>query len=262
MKYEILKDEFIEFDGRKLYRIRALKDFHNVKKGETGGYIESERNLSHEGEAWVYGNACVSGDARISDDAWVYGNAQVYGNVRVSDDAQVYGDAQVSGNACVSGDAWVSGNARVYGNACVYGDAWVYGNAQVYGNARVSGDACVSGDARVYGDAWVSGNAQVYGNACVYGDAQVYGNAQVSGNAQVLNRHSVVWFSNVGTENGTLTVYCGKNGLIATRGCLTGSVEEFLDKSAKVHDEKTKREYELLIEVARSRLKKAQGNIG
>ena len=153
MKYEILKDEFIEFDGRKLYRIRALKDFHNVKKGKVGGYIASERNLSHEGEAWVYGNACV------------------------------------------------------------------------------------------------------------YGDAQVYGNAQVAGNAQVLNRHSVVWFSNVGTENGTLTVYCGKNGLIATRGCLTGSVEEFLDKSAKVHDEKTKREYELLIEVARSRLGEAQGNI-
>lgn len=153
MKYEILKDEFIEFDGRKLYRIKALKDFHNVKKGKVGGYIASERNLSHEGEAWVYGNACVSGDA------------------------------------------------------------------------------------------------------------QVYGNAQVAGNAQVLNRHSVVWFSNVGTENGTLTVYCGKNGLIATRGCLTGSVEEFLDKSAKVHDEKTKREYELLIEVARSRLEEAQGNI-
>ena len=219
MKYEILKDEFIEFDGRKLYRIRALKDFHNVKKGKVGGYIASERNLSHEGEAWVYGNACVSGDARISDDA------------------------------------------RVYGNACVYGDAWVYGNACVSGDARVSGDACVYGDAQVYGNVWVSGNAQVYGNACVYGDAQVYGNAQVAGNAQVLNRHSVVWFSNVGTENGTLTVYCGKNGLIATRGCLTGSVEEFLDKSAKVHDEKTKREYELLIEVARSRLEEAQGNI-
>ena len=159
MKYEILKDDFIEFDGRKLYRIKALKDFRNVEKGEIGGYIESKRNLSHEG------------------------------------------------------DAWVSGNARVYGYAWVYGDAWVYDNARVSGNARV------------------------------------------------LNRHSVVWFSNVGTKNGTLTVYCGKNGLIATRGCFTGSVEEFLAKSAKVHDEKTKREYELLIEVARSRLKEAQGNI-
>ena len=256
MKYEILKDDFIEFDDRKLYRIRALKDFHNVKEGEFGGYIESEQNLSQEGNAWVYGNARVSGNAQV------YGNAQVAGNVRVSDDAQVYGNARVSGDACVSGDAWVSGDAKVYGNACVSGDAWVYGNACVSGDVRVSGDACVSGDAQVYGNVWVSGNAQVYGNACVSGDAQVYGNAQVAGNAQVLNRHSVVWFSNVGTENGTLTVYCGKNGLIATRGCLTGSVEEFLDKSAKVHDEKTKREYELLIEVARSRLKEAQGNIG
>ena len=190
MKYEILKDEFIEFDGRKLYRIKALKDFSNVQEGEFGGYIESERNLSHKGNAWVYG------------DAHVYGNAWVYG------DARVYGDAWVYGNACVSGDACVSGNAWVCGNACV------------------SGDACVSG------------------------------------NAWVLNRRSVVWFSNVGTENGTLTVYCGKNGLIATRGCFTGSVEEFLAKSAEVHDEKTKREYELLIEVARSRLKEAQGNIG
>ena len=202
MKYEILKDEFIEFNGRKLYRIKALKDFFNVKEGEFGGYIESERNLSQEG------------------------------------------------------DAWVSGNARVSGDALVYGNAWVSGNA------RVSGDALVYGNARVSGDTWVYGNARVSGNARVYGNAWVYGNARVSGNARVLNIHSVVWFSNVGTENGTLTVYCGKNGLIATRGCFTGSVEEFLAKSAEVHDKKTKREYELLIEVARSRLEEAQGNIG
>jgi len=160
MKYEILKDEFIEFNDRKLYRIKALKDFRDVKKGTFGGYIESEKNLSQEGNAWVYG------------DARVYGSAQVYGSARV------------------------------------YGDAWVYGSARVYGN------------------------------------------------------NAVVWFSNVGTENGTLTVYCGKYGMIATRGCFTGSVEEFLAKSAEVHDEKTKREYELLIEVARSRLEEAQGNIG
>ena len=262
MKYEILKDEFIESNDRKLYRIKALKDFLNVKKGEAGGYIESEKNLSQKDNAWVYGNsrvsgnAWVSGDAQVYNNAWVYGNARVYGNAQVSGDACVSGNAQVSGDAHVSDDAWVSGDAcvsddaQVSGNAQVYNNAWVYGNARVYGNAQVSGDACVSGNAQVSDDAQVSGNAWVYGNAWV------------SGNARVLNRHSVVWFSNVGTENGTLTVYCGKNGLIATRGCFTGSVEEFLTKSSEVHDEKTKREYELLIEVARSRLKEAQGNIG
>ncbi|AHG72987.1 phage associated protein [Mannheimia sp. USDA-ARS-USMARC-1261] len=64
----------------------------------------------------------------------------------------------------------------------------------------------------------------------------------------------IFWASNVGTENGTLTVYNGKDGLIVTRGCFTGTVDGFLAKSAEVHDEKTKREYQLLIEVAKSRI--------
>ena len=100
-----------------------------------------------------------------------------------------------------------------------------------------------------------SGNAWVYGNAQVYGNARVYGNAQVSGDAQVSGNDDLVWFSNVGTEQGTLTVYKSKDGsLLATRGCFNGTVDEFLAKSAKVHNERIKREYRLLIEVAKSRL--------
>ncbi|WP_017806445.1 hypothetical protein [Avibacterium paragallinarum] len=100
-----------------------------------------------------------------------------------------------------------------------------------------------------------SGNAWVYGNAVVYGNAEVYGNAKVYGDAVVCERSDIVWFSNVGTEYGTLTVFKTKQGVLwATRGCFSGSVEEFLKKSAEVHDEKTKREYQLLIEVAKSRL--------
>ena len=136
----------------------------------------------------------------------------------------------------LSGNAWVSGDARVYGNAWVYGDARLYGDAWVYGNAEVSGDA------RVYGDAWV------YGNAWVYGDARVRSHAVIS------ERKMIFLASNVGSENGTLTVFNGKDGLIVTRGCFTGAVDEFLAKSAEVHDDKTKNEYKLLIEVAKSRI--------
>ena len=88
-----------------------------------------------------------------------------------------------------------------------------------------------------------------------YGDARVYGDAWVSGNALVYGRNSIFWASEVGTENGTLTVSSGRDGLVVTRGCFTGTKEEFLAKSAKVHDEKTEREYRLLIEVAESRIK-------
>lgn len=78
-KYE-LTDETIEVYGTALHRIKALKDFGNVKKGELGGYVESERNLSQEGNCWVYGDAEVCGNAWVCGNAKVYDNAEVCGN--------------------------------------------------------------------------------------------------------------------------------------------------------------------------------------
>ena len=103
-------------------------------------------------------------------------------------------------------------------------------------------------------NAWVYDDAKVYGNAWVCGNAQVYGNAQVRSYALIYESKMIFFASNVGTENGTLTVFNGKNGLIVTRGCFTGTVNEFLSKSEEVHDDKTKNEYKLLIEVAKSRI--------
>ena len=116
MKYEITN---IKHESLDLYRIRALKDFGDVKVGDLGGFIKKESNLSQEGNAWVY------------DNARVFGNAQVFDNAQVSGDARVYENAQVSVDARVYGNAWVSGDARVYDNA------------RVFGNARVSGDVRV-----------------------------------------------------------------------------------------------------------------------
>src|SRR5260363_39425 len=64
-KCELLKEDCIEYDGRTLYRIRALRDFRGMKICDVAGYTEKEENLSHEREAWVSGNAQISGDARI-----------------------------------------------------------------------------------------------------------------------------------------------------------------------------------------------------
>ena len=132
-----------------IFQIEALEDFGDVKKGDLGGWVESEKNLSHEGECWVYGNARVYGNAHVFENAKVYGNAHVFENARV------YGNAEVHGSAWAYGSAWVYGNAKVFENAKVYGNAWVYGSAWVYGNARVYGSAEVYGSARVYENAKV-----------------------------------------------------------------------------------------------------------
>ena len=145
-KYK-LTGESIAVEGKTLYRIEALKDFGEIKKGDKGGFIESENNLAHEGNAWVSDDACVYDNARVYDNAWVSDNSLVWGNARVYNNARVCGNASVYGNACV------------FGYACVYDNAWVSGNGQVYGNARVYGDALVCGDACVCGDAEISTDA-------------------------------------------------------------------------------------------------------
>ena len=71
-KYK-LTQEIIDVDGRTLYRIEALKDFNDVKKGDKGGYVEDEENLSQRCNCWIYDNAMVCDDARVYGDAVVCG---------------------------------------------------------------------------------------------------------------------------------------------------------------------------------------------
>ncbi|EJG7111014.1 hypothetical protein NAK13_004258 [Escherichia coli] len=116
-KYELVKEYTRPdpvFAGEyTLYRIRALQDIprHNVKAGDPGGWVESEHNLSQDGDAWVAGDACVMGDARV------YGNALVRDRACITSGGSVYGNAVVSGVLEICNDVEVCGNAHVSGSS-------------------------------------------------------------------------------------------------------------------------------------------------
>lgn len=80
-KYELTKEtktiRTLHGGDITLYRIKALRDFSAVKKGNLGGWIESEDNLRHDGKCWVSGNAVVYGNARVSGDAELSRNANI-----------------------------------------------------------------------------------------------------------------------------------------------------------------------------------------
>ena len=101
-KYELTSETKV-INGVELHRIKALNSFGNIKKGELGGWIESEKNLSQDGDAWVSGNAKVYDNAMVYDNATVCGDATVSENATVEDKAKVHGNATISGNATVSG---------------------------------------------------------------------------------------------------------------------------------------------------------------
>ena len=128
------KYELIPSDIEGLFRVKALKDFNNVKKGDIGGYVESENNLSQLDDCWIYDNAKVYDNAIVCDNVQVWNNAQIYGyavvvdNAKVCDNAEIGGKARIEGNAVIQGNAEVSGNARIWGNAEVSGNAIISSN--------------------------------------------------------------------------------------------------------------------------------------
>lgn len=128
-KYELTKETIKDNFGKKLFRIRALVDFADVKKGDLGGFIEKEENLSHYNDSWVYDNAFVCGNSRVFDNARVCGDAKVYDGALIYDSALIYGNARIFDSA------------QVYGHAKVCGDARVHGNARISSNARIFEDS-------------------------------------------------------------------------------------------------------------------------
>ena len=204
-KYEFTGKTITHYDHT-LHRIRALRDIPRlgVNAGDIGGWVEDHKNLSHDGDCWVYGEAKVYSKAEVSGNAEVYGEAKVCGNAEVYGEAEVFCEAIVCGNAAVYGEAKVFGDAKVSGNAEVYGKAEVSGNADIYGNAMVYGKAYIYEDVVVCGEAIVCDNADIYGDATIYGNAvasrkaSIYGEAKVCGHAQVYDKTSITPINIIG----------------------------------------------------------------
>jgi len=106
-KYELIKDDTKTINNKTLYRIRALRDFNDVKKGDLGGYVESESNLSHDHNAWIYDNACSYENSHIGINAGIHNNSKVYGNAYIGDNAHVSGCAHICRNTFVYNDAFI-----------------------------------------------------------------------------------------------------------------------------------------------------------
>lgn len=213
-KYE-LTEEILEHNGHTLHRIEALVDIADVvKAGDLGGWLESEDNLSHYGNAWVSGNAKVYDKARVSGDAEVYCSAMIYDNANVCE------------AACVSGEAEVYGNAKVGGDALVYGDAKIYGDAEVYGRVLICSTA------NVYEDATVDGDALVCGNANVCGDAWIYGKA-ILRDGKNETTQSYICMGPLGSRDAFTTLNL-TSGTVCT-GCFKGSIDEFEEAVKRTH---------------------------
>lgn len=167
-KYEFTGQCKMLWNGVHVRQIRAVRPIHNfldtIPAGRVGGWIESEKNLSHDGGCWVAGNAVVYGDAVVKDDAVIMEDGVVSGRsiihqcATVKDHAHIKHDAVIGGCAVVEGHTSVNDNGHVQGNAHLKHDAAVIGHAVVGGNVLLSCTSVIAGTAHVGGDVFLNGD--------------------------------------------------------------------------------------------------------
>ena len=147
---------------KKLYEICANKPFVAYKndgtrsiipKGQSGGYIESEQNLSQEGSCWIgFGNN-VCDNALITGNAYVGGgSSKIRGNVIIKDNAICHNsfiqDNVIIANNSVIKTSCIKDNVEIFGNSIVkdsdiFGNVWIENalieNKQLKDNEKIKG---------------------------------------------------------------------------------------------------------------------------
>lgn len=128
MKYELTE---IKHWNEMLRRIRALRDIPaiGVKAGDLGGWVQSEDNLSQDGDCWLFEHARAFGQSRVKE------NAVLYYSSWASESAVVSGNAELLGDAWAAGSVIITGNARVH-SVIVEGRFTIGGNSVVEQNIR------------------------------------------------------------------------------------------------------------------------------
>lgn len=152
-KYRILKDDFIKVRKFKscisseeessvveikLYRIQALKTFTKsggynpiTHVGELGGYVETEDNLSQEGNCWIFGDAKVKDGGKVIDDAIIFDKAMVSNNSIIRGNSVVRDRCFVTYRSDIF-DSTLVGDVTVSGQSSIHSRAFLYGEIEVY----------------------------------------------------------------------------------------------------------------------------------
>ena len=120
-KYKLIEGSRFWLYGRPLYRIQALRDFSDVKKGDLGGFVESEANLSQMGDCWIYDMAQAVEKSIVEGDACLRDCSKMYGSSLLKDKAQLQGCARMIQYASLEDNA-VAIDAEISGFATITGD--------------------------------------------------------------------------------------------------------------------------------------------
>ena len=238
-KYEIT-DITMEFEERTLYRIRALKNFRNVKAGDLGGWVSGKHNLSQEGDCWIYD------EAKCMDNARMYHNSAMYNNAVMCDFSEMHGCSEMHNYSAMLD------NSRMYNCSAMYDNSRMYNDSKMYSNSRMFDNSAM------YNNAVMLDNSKMFENSRMYRDSRLKNKENLYGKLVT----KVDRFIEINNTGGRVVTGVLKDGKILYNiGCQNEITKEvFVDRiyndDGGIEKHPYRKEYLKIIDVIESYLSK------
>lgn len=113
-----------------VYRIQAIKDFGDVKKGDLGGFVSDEYCISPYGNCWVYDDSIVVASS-IADNVEVRKNSMVVSSF-LTDNVIIEG-SKIFNKSVITDDTKIGGNITIK-------------HSVISGSSRISGEKVIEGE--------------------------------------------------------------------------------------------------------------------
>lgn len=113
-----------------VYRIQAIKDFGDVKKGDLGGFVSDEYCISPYGNCWVYDDSIVVASS-IADNVEVRKNSMVVSSFLtdnvIIEGSKIFNKSVVTDGTKIGGKmtikhSVISGSSRISGEKVIEGE--------------------------------------------------------------------------------------------------------------------------------------------
>ena len=181
-KYE-LSDITMKFGIKTLYRIRALKNFSDIKKGDLGGWVSSENNLSQEGNCWIYNEAKCMDNARMYDNSCMYDYSEMYDSSRMHGDSKMYNYSEMHNSSRMYGYSKMYDSSEMHDSSTMYGNSIMYGNSMMCGYSKMFDNTEMFDDSAMYEDSVMNGYSIMFGNSELYDDSEMHGRSKMYGDS-------------------------------------------------------------------------------
>ena len=196
LKYEIQQQDHRLPDGRKVNRIKALRDFGTVKAGTIGGFVEADDNLSHDGLCWIADDAMALDRSRVSRDAQLRDRARISDWAAITDRCVVCDDARLQDSVFAYDDTIIGAQSVLAEVVTVYGNAVIrcHPRFSVSGKTRLPnlrGQAIIRENAQLEGSISVQDFSIVEGHAIVRDSARLLNNVRIGGHAIIEGRTTI-----------------------------------------------------------------------